>query len=167
MGARWSPMRLGSGADWPRLAPPFRSTYDALMSYETTTQGIRVSVQPSFSLSHSEPDEGRFVFTYLVEMENQGEESARLLFRHRHIHDALGEDSEVDGEGVVGKQPTLKPGNSHEYRSFCILHSPAGFMEGHYTFVRPDGEEFDVAIPRFDLEAPLSPGASEDSGLMN
>ena len=137
------------------------------MSYETTTKGIRVSVRPSFSLSHSEPEEGRFVFTYLVELENQGEESATLLFRHWHIHDAMGEDSEVDGEGVVGEQPTLNPGNSHEYQSFCILNSPAGFMEGYYTFVRPDGEEFAVTIPRFDLEAPLAPGAPEDPGLMN
>ena len=75
-----------------------KNGYDALMSYETTTKGIRVSVQPSFSLSHSEPDEGRFVFTYLVELENQGDETATLLFRHWHIHDAMGEDSEVDGE---------------------------------------------------------------------
>lgn len=149
------------------LALPLESAYDARMSYETTTQGIRVSVQPSFSLSHSDPDEGRFVFTYLVELENQGDESAKLLFRHWHIHDAMGEDSEVDGEGVVGEQPTLKPGNSHEYQSFCILQSPAGFMEGHYTFARPDGREFDVTIPRFDLEAPLPPGVPDYPQLMN
>lgn len=144
-----------------------RTAYDALMSYETTTKGIRVSVRPSFSLSHSEPAEGRFVFTYLVELENQGDEPATLLFRHWHIHDAQGEDSEVDGEGVVGEQPTLKPGNSHEYESFCVLHSPAGFMEGYYTFVGPDGQEFEVTIPRFDLEAPLTASAPDDPDLMN
>ena len=137
------------------------------MSYEKTTQGIHVSVRPSFSLSHSDPDEGRFVFTYLVQMENQGDEPATLLFRHWHIHDAMGEDSEVDGEGVVGEQPTLKPGNSHEYQSFCILSSPAGFMEGYYTFVRPDGREFEVVIPRFDLEAPLTGGTTDGTDRMN
>ena len=137
------------------------------MSYEKTTQGIHVSVRPSFSLSHSDPDEGRFVFTYLVQMENQGDEPATLLFRHWHIHDAMGEDSEVDGEGVVGEQPTLKPGNSHEYQSFCILSSPAGFMEGYYTFVRPDGREFEVVIPRFDLEAPLTGGTTDSADRMN
>ena len=137
------------------------------MTYEKTTQGIRVSVRPSFSLSHSELDEGRFVFTYLVEMENQGDEAATLLFRHWHIHDAMGEDSEVDGEGVVGEQPTLKPGNSHEYQSFCILGSPAGFMEGYFTFARPDGQEFEVAIPRFELEAPLTTGTPDDPDRMN
>lgn len=137
------------------------------MSYEITTNGIRVSVRPSFSLSHSEPDAGKFVFTYRVEMENHGDEPATLLFRHWHIHDAMGVDSEVDGEGVVGEQPTLAPGDSHEYRSFCILRSPAGFMEGHYTFARPDGQEFDVMIPRFDLEAPLTGRSSDDPGQMN
>ena len=149
------------------LAQQAGSAYDGVMRYEQTTQGIRVSVRPSFSLSHSELDEGRFVFTYLVEMENQGNEAATLLFRHWRIHDAVGVDSEVDGEGVVGEQPTLKPGNSHEYQSFCVLGSPAGFMEGYYTFVRPDGQEFEVSIPRFDLEAPFPGGLPEDPDGIN
>lgn len=136
------------------------------MDYEKVTQGIRISVQPSFSLSQSEPDDGRFVFTYLVEMENQGDEAVQLLFRHWHIHDGRGEDSEVDGEGVVGEQPTLRPGASHEYRSFCILRSPTGFMEGYYTFVRPGGEEFRVAVPRFQLQAPWI-GPTSDPDLMH
>ena len=122
------------------------------MDYERTTDGIRVVVRPSFSLPHSEP--GRFVFSYLVQMENQSGEGAQLLFRHWHIHDSEGPDSEVDGEGVLGEQPTLAPGKSHVYESFCVLSSPAGFMEGYYTFVRPNGEEFRVAVPRFDLRAP-------------
>ena len=125
------------------------------MEYEKTTDGIRVLVRPRFSLPHSEPEGGRFVFTYRVEMENQGEEAAQLLFRHWHIHDSEGDDSEVDGEGVVGEQPTLAPGRSHVYESFCVLRSPVGFMEGYYTFVRPTGEEFRVSVPRFDLRAPL------------
>ena len=128
------------------------------MDYEQITAGIRVLVRPSFSFPLSAPEHGKFVFTYLVQMENQSEETVQLLFRHWRIHDSEGEDSEVDGEGVVGEQPTLAPGKSHVYESFCVLTSPAGFMEGYYTFVRPTGEEFRVAIPRFDLQAPWTVG---------
>ena len=137
------------------------------MDYERVTEGIRVSVRPSFSFPYSEPEDGRFVFTYLVEMENQSEEVAQLLFRHWYIHDSQGEDSEVDGEGVVGEQPTLAPGKSHVYESFCILQSPVGFMEGYFTFVRPTGEEFRVSVPRFELRAPWTVGKAPDSDLMN
>lgn len=137
------------------------------MDYEKITQGIRVLVRPSFSLPFSEPEDGRFVFMYLVEMENQGEEVAKLLFRHWRIHDSHGEDSEVDGEGVVGEQPTLAPGKSHVYESFCVLSSPVGFMEGYYTFARPTGEEFRVPIPRFDLRAPWTSGSAPESDVMN
>ena len=66
-----------------------------------------------------------------------------------------GDDSLVDGEGVVGEQPVLAPGESHEYQSYCVLRSPVGFMEGHYTFVRDDGQEFKVEVPRFHLNGPL------------
>jgi ApaG protein len=124
------------------------------MSYEAKTQGIRVRVQPDFSLAQSDPTEGRFVFTYQIEVDNEGDDEVQLMFRHWHIHDSGGEDSEVDGEGVVGEQPRLLPGASHSYQSFCILRSPMGFMEGHFTFVNLDGREFEVAVPKFDLEAP-------------
>jgi len=137
------------------------------MDYEQTTKGIRVSVRPSFSLPFSEPEAGRFVFTYLVELENQSEEVAQLLFRHWRIHDSQGEDSEVDGDGVIGQQPTLAPGKSHVYESFCELSSPVGFMEGYYTFVRPTGEEFRVPVPRFDLQAPWTVGRDSESDLIN
>ncbi len=137
------------------------------MDYEKITEGIRVSVRPSFSFPDSEPEDGRFVFTYQVEMENQSEEAAQLLFRHWFIHDSDGEDSEVDGEGVIGLQPTLAPGKSHVYQSFCVLRSPVGFMEGYYTFVRPTGEEFRVRVPRFDLRAPWTVGKAPETDLMN
>ncbi len=137
------------------------------MDYEKTTEGIRVSVRPSFSLPHSAPGDRRFVFTYLVEMENQSEEVAQLLFRHWRIHDSQGEDLEVDGEGVLGEQPTLAPGKSHVYESFCVLRSPVGFMEGYFTFVRPTGEEFRVPVPRFELRAPWPVGRAPESDLMN
>ena len=136
--------------------------------YESLTDGIRVTARPLFSLEQSALADGEFVFFYQIRMENLGEQAAQLLFRHWRIHDAGGEDQEVDGEGVVGEQPLLTPGQAHEYQSFCVLSSPAGFMEGYYTFVRPDGSRFRVAIPRFQLEAPLPPRDDEDgSQLMN
>ena len=137
------------------------------MDYKKTTEGIRVVVRPSFSLPHSEPADGKFVFTYLVQMENQSAEAAQLLFRHWHIHDSEGEDSELEGEGVLGEQPSLAPGKSHVYESFCVLQSPVGFMEGYYTFVRPDGERFRVNVPRFDLRAPWTVGGGPKAEQMN
>ena len=137
------------------------------MDYKKTTEGIHVVVRPSFSLSHSEPADGKFVFTYLVQMENQSAEAAQLLFRHWHIHDSEGEDSELEGEGVLGEQPSLAPGKSHVYESFCVLQSPVGFMEGYYTFVRPNGEKFRVNVPRFDLRAPWTVGSGPTAEQMN
>ena len=110
------------------------------MHYEQATSGIRVRVQPRFSLSDSDPEDGVYVFSYEIEMENQGDTAAQLLFRHWKIHDSTGDDTEVDGEGVIGMKPVLQPGESHTYQSFCVLRSPVGYMEGYYTFVRPDGE---------------------------
>jgi ApaG protein len=125
------------------------------MRYEQATGGIRVSVQPRFSLADSDPEMGNFVFSYEIEMANEGDVDAQLLFRHWRIHDAAGEDTEIDGEGVVGEQPVLQPGDSHNYSSFCVLRSPVGYMEGYYTFVRPDGEQFRVEVPRFELNGPF------------
>jgi ApaG protein len=125
------------------------------MRYEKSTEGIRVWVQPRFSLADSDPSEGTFVFSYEVGLANEGDEAAQLLFRHWLIHDAAQGDSVVDGDGVVGEQPLLAPGDSHEYKSFCVLQSPVGYMEGYYTFVRPDGEHFRVDVPRFELSGPL------------
>lgn len=133
------------------------------MRYEQATEGIRVSVWPDFSLADSDPADGTFVFSYQITMNNEGDSAAQLLFRHWRIHDSAGDDSMVDGEGVVGEQPVLHPGDSHEYRSYCVLRSPVGYMEGHYTFVRPDGEEFKVAVPRFHLNGPIVlPASSHD-----
>ena len=125
------------------------------MNYERSTEGIRVAVRPRFSLADSDPADGTFVFSYTIEMANEGDATAQLLFRHWEIHDAAGDDSTVDGEGVVGQQPILEPGESHEYRSYCVLKSPVGYMEGYYTFARQDGERFRVEVPRFHLSGPL------------
>ena len=125
------------------------------MRYEKATEGIRIWVQPRYSLADSDPLEGTFVFSYQVGMSNEGDEAAQLLFRHWLIHDSAKGDEMVDGEGVVGEQPFLAPGDSHEYRSYCVLHSPVGYMEGYYTFARPDGQQFKVEVPRFHLNGPL------------
>jgi len=134
------------------------------MRYEQSTEGIRVRVEPTYSLAESDPAEDTFVFTYQIELRNQGPAPARLLFRHWLIHDSAGEDTEVEGEGVVGQQPSLGPGDAHRYRSFCVLRSPAGYMEGYYTFERPDGARFQVAVPRFALTAPVRSLADGDDG---
>ena len=134
------------------------------MRYEKATEGIRVRVQPRFSLADSSPAEGTFVFSYHVSLSNEGPVSAQLLFRHWHIHDSAAGDSVVDGEGVIGEQPFLAPGGSHEYSSYCVLQSPVGYMEGYYTFARPDGRQFRVEVPRFALSGPLvlpGPGREE------
>jgi ApaG protein len=125
------------------------------MRYERATEGIRVRVTPDFSLADSDPSEGTFVFSYHINMANESDAPAQLLFRHWLIHDSVGDDSMVDGEGVVGEQPVLEPGESHEYQSYCVLRSPVGYMEGHYTFVRQNGEQFKVEVPRFHLNGPL------------
>ena len=128
-----------------------------MSAYERQTEGIVVRVHPRFSLARSEPDEGRFVFSYRIDLENQGPEPGQLLFRHWLIHDAVGDDTEVDGEGVVGEQPCLRPGESHTYRSFCVLSGPFGSMRGHYTFERNDGRRFKVEVPEFPLHGPHMP----------
>ena len=135
------------------LAPHFYSM--SVMRYEKSTEGIRVEVHPRFSLADSDPADGTFVFSYTINMENESGATAQLLFRHWRIHDAAGDDSMVDGEGVVGEQPVLEPGESHEYQSYCVLRSPVGYMEGHYTFARQDGEQFRVEVPRFHLTGPF------------
>lgn len=145
------------------------------MRYEKATEGIRVWVHPHYSLAESDPAEGTFVFSYQVGLANEGAQPAQLLFRHWLIHDSAAGDSLVDGEGVIGQQPVLAPGQSHQYSSFCVLKSPAGFMEGYYTFARPDGSRFKVEVPRFHLSGPLIlpvPGREpvegvDDPGLMN
>lgn len=138
------------------------------MRYEQSTQGIRVRVEPNYSLADSEPQDGTFVFSYQIEMANEGEAPARLLYRFWRIHDSVGEDAEVEGEGVVGEQPHLEPGGAHRYRSFCVLRSPSGYMEGFYTFERPDGHRFRVLVPRFHFTAPFMalPDEGEDQ-VMN
>ena len=116
------------------------------------TEGIRISVRPAYLDEQSLPVLRRYVFAYFIRIENSGQRTVQLLARRWQIHDSIGEDHEVVGDGVVGQQPTLAPGDVHEYNSFCILKSPSGYMEGSYRFRRDDDTLFEAAIPRFQLE---------------
>ena len=117
-----------------------------------STNGIRISVWPRFAPDHSDADEPRYLFVYHIRIENVGDRTAQLLWRHWFIHDDVGGDTEVEGEGVVGEQPVLAPGDVHEYESFCVLQGSSGHMEGYYLFGTPEGEEFEAQIPRFLLQ---------------
>lgn len=118
--------------------------------YVRESNGVRVTVRPRFSDGDSAPEIGRYVFVYFIRIDNEGDRTIQLLRRHWLIHDSVGGDSEVQGEGVVGEQPVVAPGDMHEYQSFVVLEGP-GHMEGEYHFRRTDGTEFDAAIPRFEL----------------
>ncbi|HEU5011598.1 MAG TPA: Co2+/Mg2+ efflux protein ApaG [Roseiflexaceae bacterium] len=117
------------------------------------TSNIRVTVRPAYLQAQSQPFLNRYVFVYFIRIENVGKKRAQLLSRRWLIHDSIGEDQQVEGEGVVGQQPILGPGEVHEYNSFCILKSPQGYMEGAYHFIGSDDVLFDVEIPRFYLQA--------------
>ncbi len=122
--------------------------------YEVTTHGIRVSVQPEFLADRSDPDESYFVWAYTVTIENVSASTVTLRTRHWEIIDANGQRQNVDGEGVVGKQPTLGPGERFEYTSGCPLGTASGFMTGFYTMESKDGKLLDVQIPAFSLDSP-------------
>ncbi len=121
--------------------------------YTEETRGIRITVRPLYLDEQSEPDQRHYVFAYFVRIENRSRRTVQLLQRRWLIHDSIGEDQEVEGPGVVGQQPTLGPGDTHEYHSFCILKSRLGYMQGSYRFIGRDDVLFDAAIPRFDLVA--------------
>jgi ApaG protein len=124
-------------------------------TYTAVTRAIRVTVQPFFLEDQSEPDEGRFVWAYRVQIENTGNDAVQLMRRSWHITDARGRVIEVEGEGVVGEQPLLEAGESFEYTSGTPLETPSGIMKGVYHMVAPtSGEAFDVAIPAFSLDSP-------------
>lgn len=125
--------------------------------YYQQTDGIRITVRPSYQSAHSNPMLGQFKFSYRIRIENVGQQGAQLRTRRWHIHDPIGGDNIVEGEGVVGEQPHLLTGQVHEYQSFCVLRSPTGWMEGHYRFIRDDGSTFRAVIPRFILNADQPP----------
>ena len=115
---------------------------------------IKVEVATRYLESDSSPDEERFVFAYTVTIINNGDSAAKLLTRHWIITHGNGKTQEVRGDGVVRKQPTIKPGEGYQYTSGTILETPIGTMGGSYQMIDDDGHEFSVAIPEFVLSTP-------------
>lgn len=122
---------------------------------DLVTHGIRVQAAAQYLPQESDPDDGKFVFTYQITITNLGERTAQLVSRHWVIVDANGKREEVRGAGVVGAFPRLAKGESHTYRSYCPLATPWGTMEGSYRFQTENGA-FDVTIGRFFL-VPTAP----------
>jgi len=122
--------------------------------YERITRGIKIIVRPQYLDRQSQPEEGHFVWAYTITMENHGRETVTLRTRYWKITDATGKVQEVRGAGVVGQEPTLKPGGSFQYTSGCPLKTPSGFMTGAYYMQSETGEMFNVDIPTFSLDSP-------------
>lgn len=124
---------------------------------QQVTSGIKISVETNFEGSFYKNYKIQFAFGYKVTIENQSKDSVQLNARHWEIMDALNNVETVSGEGVIGKKPVLKPGESHTYTSGCLLTSPFGAMQGHYSMVNfTTTKEFKVTIPTFKLSAPFA-----------
>ena len=146
-----SPARVASGALPIQRGRPTRSAVD---SSESTSRNVRVQVRSQYIPERSAPPRHQWFFAYRIRIANEGAETIQLLTRHWIITDARGHVEEVNGEGVVGEQPVLEPGESFEYTSGCPLTTPFGSMRGEYQMVNREGEQFDVAIPEFVLIVP-------------
>jgi ApaG protein len=122
--------------------------------YRRITRGISVSVQPNFLESQSDPGDRRFVWAYTVRIDNKSSEVVRLKTRYWRITDARGLTEEIIGDGVVGEQPVIRPGEGFEYTSGAPLGTPSGLMVGRYGMETASGERFEVDIPAFSLDSP-------------
>ena len=121
---------------------------------ESITEGVHVKVESFYLDLDSKPDEDFYVFAYLVKLKNISQITVKLLRRHWIITDSNGEINDVKGEGVVGEQPILKPGDEYQYNSGSHLKSPMGTMQGSYIMTSTEGIEFEVKIPCFTLAVP-------------
>lgn len=124
-----------------------------MATYTATTEGIRITVRPVYMDGQSDVLQHKFVFAYFIRIENNSAATVQLMRRQWFIRHSSGRTEEVEGEGVVGKQPVIRPGEAHEYNSYCILETLEGNMEGTYLMQREDGELFRVTIPKFTLRA--------------
>jgi len=115
---------------------------------------LRIEVATKYVVEQSAPDVDRYVFAYTITIENRGDVPARLLSRHWVITDANGKVQEVRGDGVVGEQPRLDPGESYSYSSGAILETPVGAMQGSYYMQADNGTSFEAPIPPFTLAVP-------------
>ena len=133
-----------------------RTNRAAPQPYEAITRGIRIRVEPRYMEEQSSPEDSHFVWSYAVEISNDGSETVQLKSRIWRITDALGRTEEVRGPGVVGQTPTIPPGKSFHYSSGCPLKTPQGIMVGSYQMTDEAGKLFDVAIPAFSLDSPYT-----------
>ncbi len=130
---------------------------DSDAAYALTTRAITIMVEPFYLEDQSEPDDNRYIWAYHVRIENNGAETVQLLTRHWRIIDYLGNTQEVRGDGVVGEQPVLKPGESFEYTSGTPLATSSGIMAGSYQMETDGGDRFDAEVPAFSLDSPDTP----------
>jgi len=133
-------------------------TMKELFQHAALTHGVTVRVAVNFLPEQSRIDARKWFWVYHIRIENDSGQAVQLLTRHWRITDGDGIVSLVEGEGVVGEQPLIAPGHSHDYVSGCPLNTPHGSMEGHYVFRRDDGTRFEAAIPYFPLAAPATAG---------
>ena len=124
------------------------------MQQKATPYAIEVEVDPRFLEDQSEPEAGRYVFAYTIRIRNRGSVAARLVARHWRITDGNGRTEEVHGDGVVGEQPWLDPGEDYEYTSGVVLETGEGAMQGSYDMLAADGTRFDAPIAAFLLTVP-------------
>ena len=124
------------------------------MTSEPGNPRFRVEVETSYMEEQSDPRDKRFVFSYTITIRNEGQVSARLLARHWIITDANGNVKETHGDGVVGEQPYLKPGQGFRYSSGAVIETPVGTMQGSYQMMDDDGQQFDAPIAPFRLAMP-------------
>jgi ApaG protein len=125
-----------------------------MATYRAVTRQIEVIVEPSYIADRSAPQEQTYFWAYTIVIANSGTVTVQLRRRHWIITDANGRRQEVRGEGVVGEQPVLAPGERFQYTSGVPLQTPSGFMSGSYQMVGEDGERFDVEVPAFSLDGP-------------
>lgn len=122
--------------------------------YRARTRDIEVTVEPAYLPERSAPEKGQYFWAYTITITNSGPRTVQLKTRHWIITDATGRTQEVRGEGVVGEQPLLPPGETFEYTSGVPLPTTSGFMTGSYQMVDDSGERFDIEIPVFSLDSP-------------
>ena len=124
--------------------------------YRTVTRQIEVTVEPNFMPERSAVDRGQYFWSYTIVITNFGNETVQLRTRHWIITDATGRKQEIRGEGVIGEQPVLAPGERHRYTSGVPLPTASGFMTGSYQMVSESGEKFEIEVPTFSLDSPDS-----------
>lgn len=122
--------------------------------YQAVTRGIMVSVRAYYLEDESEPDDNQYLWAYQVYIENNGDETVQLKRRYWQITNAQGKVNEVRGEGVIGEQPVIHPGDVYEYMSGAPLNTPSGIMKGCYEMCDEAGEFFDIEVPTFSLDSP-------------